>query len=138
MMDVMQIAMVRKSIEQVRNGAPAASGINRGQLPAVLAVRSLMCNSCAVQGPPKAVSPSELSLVLPMTQVKAMMAQLKPAAQWAQSNLAVYQHKDAELKGQAAAKRRELEALRGAALKAALEAGSGGGAVPPIEKLSLI
>jgi hypothetical protein len=40
---------------------------------------------------------------------------------------------------QAAAKRRELEGLRSSALKTALEAApQGAGAMPPVEKLSLI
>lgn len=36
-------------------------------------------------------------------KVQLMLQQVKPAAAWAQSNLAVYQHKDAELKGQVGA-----------------------------------
>ncbi|EFN57473.1 expressed protein [Chlorella variabilis] len=72
-------------------------------------------------------------------KVQLMLQQVKPAAAWAQSNLAVYQHKDAELKGQAAAKRRELEGLRSSALQTALASTQAGpGAVPPLEKLSLI
>lgn len=59
-----------------------------------------------------------------------------------QSNLAVYQHKEAEARGAVAAKQGELQAFRVAALKTALDAApapaAAGGAVPPIEQLSLI
>ncbi|KAL4859919.1 Cortactin-binding protein 2 [Chlorella vulgaris] len=144
-MDMMEMAIYRRANEACQLAARDAEEARRllgPGLPAVdsglldAAKRGLFANMLFGGG---MMDVMQIAMVRKsIEQVKAMMAQLKPAAQWAQSNLAVYQHKDAELKGQAAAKRRELEALRGAALKAALEAGSGGGAVPPIEKLSLI
>lgn len=51
-----------------------------------------------------------------------MQQQVAAASAWAQSNTAVYQHKQAEAQAQLTAKRGELEAFRSAALGRALAA----------------
>lgn len=55
-----------------------------------------------------------------MRDVQAMVQQVGQARTWAQSNLAVYQHKDSEAQAAVAAKRGELDSFRNAALQAAL------------------
>lgn len=54
-----------------------------------------------------------------MESVKQMVAQIQPAAAWAQGNLAVYQQQAAGLRAQIATKQGELETFRKAALQAA-------------------
>ncbi|PRW57471.1 TKL kinase [Chlorella sorokiniana] len=55
-----------------------------------------------------------------MRDVQTMVQQVGEARTWAQSNLAVYQHKNSEAQAAVAAKRGELESFRNAALQAAL------------------
>jgi len=70
---------------------------------------------------------------------------VKPAAQWAQANLQAYQQREAGLRGQADAKRAELDGFRRDMLRAALEssqpaaaAAATGSVAAEVENISLI
>lgn len=121
--DAIQLAAVRRSIEQVKvllsqvGGRPTRGGPGVA-LPSLV----LCCGGCRAAGLPTRRNCCRAHVLATDDPGPAPCLQVQASLAWAQQNLGAHQQRDAALQAQVAGKRAEVEAYRTQALATAAAA----------------